>query len=146
MKTIEIFAIVWLASVANSFWEAYVEGRKTMEEGKVGWKIRLWGNYYITGYHFFLFYVMWPLLLSLPLVISGWDKKLFGILVSAYFSGNILEDFMWFVVNPVVNFSEFRSDFTNHYPWIKIGRVKIIPLFYVIGILISVLSWYFVWR
>lgn len=146
MKTLEIFAVVWGAMVANSFWEAYVEGRNTMEEGKVGWKIEIWKNYYITGYHFFLFYVMWPLLLSLPLVINGWDKRLFGILVSAFFSGNVLEDFMWFVVNPVVKFAEFRSDFTNHYPWIKIGEVKIIPLFYVFGIAVSILSWYFLWK
>lgn len=145
MKTLLIFAVVWGASIANSFWEAYVEGRKTMELGKLGWKIKI-GKYYFTGYHFYLFYVMWPLLISLPLIVNGWDKRLFGILLSAFITGNILEDFMWFVVNPVVKLSEFWSSFTDHYAWIKLGKIKIIPLFYVVGIMLASLSWYFLWR
>ena len=144
MNTILIFIIIWLASIANAFWEAYVEGRNTMEIGKLGWKIKI-GKYYFTAYHFFAYYVMWPLLLSLPLVIYGWDKKLFGILLSAYISGMVIEDFMWFIVNPAVKFSEWGTEFTNHYPWIKWGKFRL-PLMYIVGIIASFLSWYFIWR
>lgn len=144
MNTFLIFIIIYLAMVANSFWEAYVEGRNTMELGKVGWKIKL-GKYYLTGYHFYLFFVMWPLLLSLPLVIYGWNSMLFGILVSAYFSGLVIEDFMWFVVNPVVKLSEWGTEFTNHYPWVSFGKLRI-PLFYIISLSLSVISWYFIWK
>jgi len=61
------------------------------------------------------------LLLSLPLLIKGWDLKLFGILISAYFSGIVIEDFMWFVVNPAIKFKEsFNPSFANYYPWLKL--------------------------
>ncbi|MEM4649358.1 MAG: hypothetical protein QXP78_01680 [Candidatus Bathyarchaeia archaeon] len=126
---LKIFIVIWLAMIANSFWESYVEGRNTMELGKLGWKIKI-GRYFLTGYHFNLFFVMWPLILSLPLIINGWDSRLFGIILSAYISGLIVEDFVWFVVNPAVKLSEFWSEFTDHYPWIKINDKKIIPKFY----------------
>lgn len=144
MNTVLIFIIIYLAMIANSFWESYVEGRNTMELGKVGWRLKI-GKYYLTGYHFYLFFVMWPLLLSLTFAISGWNFKLFGVLLSAYFSGLVIEDFMWFVVNPVVKFSEWGTDFTNHYPWIFLGKFKV-PLFYLVGLLTSFLSWHFIWR
>ena len=112
---------------------------------KLGWRIKI-SKYTITGYHFFVFLIMWPLLLSLPLVIYGWNAKLFGILVSAYLSGMILEDFMWYVVNPVVKVKElFYRDFADYYPRVKIGNIKI-PLGYFLGMGIALLSWYFLWR
>src|SRR3990167_4133294 len=101
MNTSAIFIVVYLAMIANSFWEAYAEGRNTWELGKVGWKVKV-GKFWFTGYHFFLFWVMWPLLLSLPLIIYGWNVKLFGILISAYFSGLVIQDFFWYIVSPVV--------------------------------------------
>lgn len=144
MTPIKIFAVVYLGMIANSFWESYVEGRNTWELGKVGWKLKF-GKFYLTGYHFSLFIIMWPLLLSLPLVIYGWNIKLFGILISAYFSGLIIEDFFWYVVNPVVKFSEFGTRFSNHYSWMKLGKSKI-PTGYLVCFLIALASWYFIWR
>lgn len=134
-----------MAMIAMSFWEAYIEGRKAWDKGKLGWKIKI-GEYTISAYHVYVSWVMLPLLFTLPLIIYGWNSKLFGILVSAYFSGMILEDFMWYVVNPVVKFKEFFTSFSDYYPWIKIKGKKIIPLGYVISIIIAILSWYFLWR
>ncbi len=146
MNTLLIFCWIYAAMVALSFVEAYVEGRNPWDKRKVGWKIRLPGGYCFSGYHFFLFLVMVPLFLSLPLVIVGWNKRLFGIILSAFFSGLVVEDFMYFVVNPVVKFREFFTDFTDFYPWIKIKGKKIIPWGYVFGIAMAMLSWYFLWR
>ena len=145
MRTILIFILVYAAMIAMSFWESRVEGRNAWDKGKLGWVIRFRKNLSIPAYHFFVFWIMWPLLLTLPFVIHGWNLKLFGILLSAYFSGMVLEDFMWFVVNPVVKFKEFNPEFAHYYPWIKIGKFQI-PLFYVLGIIIAVLSWLFIWR
>jgi hypothetical protein len=146
MNTILIFAWVWAAFIAMSFWEAYVEGRKAWDKGKLGWKIRFGRCFTLHAYHFYIFWVMMPLLLTLPLIIYGWNLKLFGILLSAYFSGMVIEDFGWYVVNPVVKFREFWSDFSDYYPWIRFGSRKIIPVGYILGILIAVLSWYFLGR
>ncbi len=140
-----IFIWVYLAMIAMSFWESEVEGRKAWDRGKMGWKIKI-GRYCLPAYHFFVFWVMWPLLLTLPLIIYGWDLKLLGILMSAYFSGIVLEDFMWFVVNPAIRFRDsFNPKFANYYPWLKIAGLEM-PALHVIGLSLSVLSWYFIWR
>ena len=146
MSVLLIFIWIYTAMIAMSFWEAYIEGRNAWNKGKLGWKIKLGKNFVLPAYQVFLFGVMWPLLLTLPLIICGWDIKLFGILVSAYFSGTIIEDFGWYVVNPAVKLKEFWTGFSDYYPWLKIRGQKIIPISYILGIAIAVLSWYFLWK
>ncbi len=145
MNVLLIFLWVYAAMIAMSLWESCVEGRNAWEKGKQGWKIKLLKGFYLSAYHFYLFFVMWPVLLTLPLVICGWDFRLFGILVSAFFSGMVIEDFMWFVVNPVVKLSEFNPRFAHYYPWLRLGKLRI-PLIYVINLGIAILSWYFIWH
>lgn len=145
MEVLLIFGCVWGAMVAMAFWEAYVEGRNAWDKGKLGWKIRVMNGFTLTAYHFFLFWVMFPLLLALPFVVSGWDARLFGIIASAYFSGMVLEDFLWFVVNPVVSMKEWDEGFASFHAWIKFGRFRI-PAGYVLGIAAALLSWWFLWR
>jgi hypothetical protein len=139
-----IFAWIWAAMIATAFWEAYVEGRNAGNRGKIGWTIRFGEHVSLTAYHFYLFFVMWPLLLTLPLVINGWDTRLFGILVSAYFTGIVIEDFTWFLVNPVVSFSEWNPEFVNYYPWVKIGKFDL-PVMYITYPIIALLAWWFLW-
>ncbi|OGJ20030.1 hypothetical protein A3K73_03925 [Candidatus Pacearchaeota archaeon RBG_13_36_9] len=146
MNVLLIFIWIYAAMIAMAFWEAYAEGRNPWDKRKLGWKVQLSRNFVFPAYHFYVFWVMWPLLLTLPFVIYGWDSKLFGVLASAYFSGMVLEDFFWFIVNPAVKFSEFWTDFTDYYPWIKVGKKKIIPWGYVLGVAVAVLFWWFLWR
>lgn len=145
VATISIFIWLYIAMISLSFVEAYVEGRYPWHRRKVGWKWKF-GKYYFSGYHFMLFVVMLPLFFTFPLLFIGWDIRLFGVLISAYFSGLVIEDFVYFIVNPVVKFKEFWTPFTDFYPWIRIKGRKIIPLWYIFGIVISILSWYFLWR
>ncbi|MFW6230734.1 MAG: hypothetical protein ACOC32_01790 [Nanoarchaeota archaeon] len=145
MNTFLIFVWIYAAMIAMAFWEAYVEGRNSWAKKKLGWKFVFGKSFVVTGYHFFLFAVMFPLLLSLPLLITGWDIRLFGMLVSAYFSGMILEDFMWYVVNPEVKLKEFWTSFSDYYPWIRIGKKKIVPFGYLLNIGVAVLFWYLFW-
>ena len=89
---------------------------------------------------------MYPALLLLPFAVVGWNTKLFGIILSAYATGVILEDFTWYLANPVVQFKEWFTPFSDYYPWVKIGGRKIIPVGYVIGLVVAVTSWYFLWQ
>ena len=146
LQTFLVFGLVWGALIATGFWEAYVEGRKAWDKGKLGWKIRSGGYVITSAYHFFVFFVMYPLLLLLPFVFTGWNFKLFGIMVSAYTTGVILEDFTWYLVNPVVRFKEWFTDFSDYYPWVKVGGKKIVPTGYVVGVAVALLSWYFIWK
>ncbi len=146
MNILIIFLWIYAAMLSMSFWEAYAEGRNAWDKGKQGWKIKIISHFTLTGYHFFLFAVMWPLVLSLPLITHGWDKQLFGILLSAYMSGVVIQDFGWYVVNPKVKLAEFWTEFSNYYPWLRIGKKKIIPWGYILGLLIAIASWFFIWK
>lgn len=141
-----IIGWIWAAFIAMSFWESSVEGRKAWDKGKCGWKIFFAPCLSLTTYHFWLAWIMLPMLLLLPLLISGWDLKLFGILISAYASGLVIEDFGWYFVNPKVKFHELFTKFSDYYPWIRFGKIKIIPVGYIVGIIIALVSWWFLWR
>jgi len=145
MNTILIFACVWAAMIAMGFWESNIEGRNAWDKKKYGWKLKI-GKYILSEYHFFLFIVMLPALLLLPFVVSGWNLILFGVLLSAFTSGMIIEDLTWYLVNPKVKFKELYTKFSDYYPWVRIGKRKIIPVGYLLGIIVAVLSWYFIWR
>ena len=75
-----------------------------------------------------------------------WDPRLFGILLSAYCTGVIIEDFMWYVVNPSVKFMELWTPFSDYYPWIRIAGRKVFPLIYLSYGLLAAFSWYILWR
>jgi len=139
-----VFFCIWTALIASGFWESYVEGRNAWDKGKLGWRINI-GSFVLTGYHFYLFWIMYPALLALPFAVVGWNTKLFGVMLSAYTTGMVLEDFTWYVANPAVAFREWFTDFSDYYPWIRIGGRKIIPTLYVGGVAVALLSWYFLW-
>ena len=44
MQVFWIFAVVWAAMIAHSFWESSVEGRNAWDKNKYGWKIRFAKN------------------------------------------------------------------------------------------------------
>jgi len=51
MKTLCIFIVVYIAMIAASFWESYVEGRNAWDKEKHGWKLKV-DFFTLTGYHF----------------------------------------------------------------------------------------------
>ena len=146
MNVTLIFIWIYAAMVVTGFWESYVEGRNSWNKGKLGWHFTISKNFILDAYHFYLFFLMFPILITLPLIIYGWDTRLFGILLSAYFSGIIIEDFVWYIANPVVKLREMYTHFSDYYPWLKVNGHKIIPAGYFISLIISLLSWFFLWR
>lgn len=144
MKEVLLFALAYLAMLAMAFWESCAEGRHAWARRSLGWRLHL-GKYVLTEYHFFVFVVFFPALLAIPLVVAGWDVRLFGMLVSAYASGMVFQDIMWFVVNPAVSLADWNPKFAEYYPWVGFGRCRV-PLFYLVGIAVAIASWYFLWR
>ena len=143
MRTLLIFCWIWLSFLAMSIWESSVEGRKAWDKGKQGPKVRIPHLCVISTYHFFLAWIMLPMLVvGLPLLISGWDKSLFFILASAFSSGLVIEDFGWYLVNPKVKLKELYTPFSDYYPWLKISGKKILPWFYILGVILAVVFFY----
>ena len=99
MNTISIFIWVILAFASTSFWEAYIEGKYPWASRQAGWSRKISKRVTLTAYHFWLL-ITFAFLLTLPLIVTGWNTKLFGIILSAASIGTIVEDFLWFVVNP----------------------------------------------
>lgn len=134
-----IIVYVWLAFIAMSFWESSAEGRRPWVKGKVGWKLKV-GKYVVLARYQFWVWVMLIMLFCLPFLIYGWNKHLFGLLLAAFFSGLVVEDFFWYVVNPVVKVRELNTDFANYYPRFSFGRIKI-PVLYFVGIILATVSY-----
>jgi hypothetical protein len=85
---------------------------------------------------------MIPMFLALPLVIYGFNLKLFGVLLTGYFFGAILEDFLWFVVNPAFPFKNFNSKKVKWHKWVKIFNIEI-PKGYFFYLVLGLLTWIF---
>lgn len=130
-----IFFFIQAAMIATAFWESYIEGPNGWAKNQVGWKIQF-GNFTYTAYHIWLYYIMIPLLLALPLIVTGWDHHLFWILVFSYMIGATVEDFMWFVVNPAYPLKKFNPKDTTWHPWFQIGRFYL-PIPYLIRLVLA---------
>lgn len=134
--------IIGFASI--SFWEAYIEGKHGGAEKQVGWVWRIFGLR-LTGYHLMLFGVTLPVFLLLPLIAHGYDGKMLAVIICGYSVGIIVEDFLWFVVNPAFKFRDFRPAKVWWYPWWRIGPIHM-PIIYPMSIGIAILTWYFFLR
>ncbi|MEK6932792.1 MAG: hypothetical protein AABW56_03275 [Nanoarchaeota archaeon] len=142
MNELLILAYILLIFVSIAFWEAYIEGKNGWASKSVGWKMKkdLFFIKGITAYHFWSWIVMIPMFLALPLVIYGWDLKLFGILLTGYFWGAILEDFLWFVINPEFPFKDFNPTKAYWHKWFKIGKVEF-PQGYLFYFIFGLIIW-----
>jgi len=54
----------------------------------------------------------------------------------------VIEDFLWFVINPKWPFADFNSQKVTWYPWFKIGKFEL-PFFYLPFFIFAFLSWWF---
>lgn len=134
-----IFFWVLLGFVGLAFLERSVEGDLGGGEGTGGWRKTFFG-YRLKEYHFWLWYVVVPIFVFSPLVVGGWDIHLFGVLAVAYLSGGVLEDFVYFLVNPHFGIKKWNSKFGTWMPWYRVGRIEI-PKFYVRNLVASFVVW-----
>ncbi len=139
MDDLLILIYIMVIYVALAFAEGYMEGRYGWAARSYGWKINVM-NRKLTAYHFWSWLIMLPMLLMLPLVIYGFDKKVFGILLSSYFLGAVVNDFAWYIVNPKVSLKDFNPKFAKWYNWWGIYGIKI-PDFYIFYPIIFLIIW-----
>lgn len=130
-----IFTIIMLAFLATAFWEAYIECENIGASKSCGWEIKISKTKSIKGYHVMLWWVTYPLLLSLPIVANP-TWTMFRFVAAGYFLGSVLQDFMWFVVNPRFPFSKWNPKNAGWYYWLKLGKFQL-PAFYLPYIIIG---------
>lgn len=117
IRDIAIFIIIQLAMILFACAEAYMEGKEGWKWNPAWWRIKLPNGYTYNAYHIFAFILFFPLvLIVLPLVVAGWNPHLFLVLVFSYVVGGRVEDFTWFVVNPLHPLSKWNPQETRWYP------------------------------
>lgn len=129
-----LFLTIQAAMALFALAEAY-------QEGKHGWKynhrwfsVPLPGGYWFHAYHVFIFLGIFPLLLFVvPLLLVGWDTHLFLVILFSFMVGLVLEDFLWFVVNPQFSLKKWKPKYVRWYPWLTLGTTSI-PTMYMVAI------------
>jgi len=140
-----LFAWIMLGFVGLAFLESTVEGEMGGGEATRGWRKSFFG-YDLKEYHFWLWFVVVPIFVFSPLLVVGWDQRLFGTLAIAYLLGGVLEDFAYFAVNPHFGLGKWSSSNAKWMPWFRVGRLEV-PQFYVRNLVAAVMVWLLLlWR
>lgn len=103
--------------------EIQIEGKDGWAKSLPTWKVKnkltnlINGDYPFTGYHFWAFFTMitfihLPFFVGMPLSLQT-ELKLLSIL----FLTTVLEDFLWFVLNPNFGIRKFNSKFVGWHKW-----------------------------
>ena len=101
-------------AVILAFWEIQIEGKdgwaaKTPSwRIEKGWVLKFTGGRPLTGYHLFMTLFMLGII-HLSLFFTPWSWRLECLLLGFYLGMVLLEDFMWFVLNPNYGIKSFRK-------------------------------------
>jgi hypothetical protein len=120
-----LLTLVWVALLGLFFAEVEIQ-----IEGAAGWAANLptwriehhwlldifWGGRPMTGYHAWVFSFM-ALIFHFPLLFFGhWSLRAEARVVACIQAFWIIEDFLWFVLNPAYGWANFNP---AHVPWHK---------------------------
>jgi hypothetical protein len=102
-------------SLILALWEIQIEGKDGWAANSPGWRlekgwlVKITGGRPITGYHFYMT-VFIIALVHLPLFFVTWSLRLECLLLGFYLGMVLLEDFLWFVLNPYYGIKNFRKE------------------------------------
>ena len=105
--------MVFLAFIL-ALWEIQIEGKDGWAANAPGWRIekgwavKLTGGRPITGYHVYMTLFLIAMI-HLPLFFISWSGRLESLLIGFYLGMVLLEDFLWFVLNPYYGIKSFRK-------------------------------------
>jgi len=100
-------------SLILALWEIQIEGKEGWAAKlptwriEKGWVVRIFGGRPITGYHVFMSLFMIAVI-HLPLFFVSWSWRLESLLIGFLVGMLLLEDFLWFVLNPHYGIKNFR--------------------------------------
>jgi hypothetical protein len=123
-KTLHIIALsLWIILLGFFFAmvEIQIEGGNGWAASLPTWRIEkhwllniFWGGRPMTGYHAWVFSFMF-LIFSFPMFLTGqFSLKLFARVLGSLMLFWIIEDFLWFILNPAFGIKLFNP---QHIPW-----------------------------
>jgi hypothetical protein len=95
-------------------WEIQIEGKDGWAANapgwriKTGWLMRLSGGRPVTGYHFYMTLFILAIV-HLPLFFTLWSWRLESLLLGFYVGMVLIEDFLWFLLNPHFGIKKFSK-------------------------------------
>jgi hypothetical protein len=111
---IGLLAFMVLLAFLLAFWEIQIEGKDGWASELPGWRvekgwlIKLTGGRPITGYHLFMTLFLIAIV-HLPAFFVPWSWQLESLVLGFYIGMVLLEDFLWFVLNPHYRIRNFRK-------------------------------------
>ena len=124
-------------------WEIQIEGKDGWAAKSPGWRVekgwlmKLSGGRPVTGYHFYMT-IFLIALVHLPLFFLAWTWRLECLLLGFYVGMVLLEDFLWFVLNPYYGIKKFRK---GQIWWHKSWWGPVPALYWFLLTLAGVLIW-----
>ena len=120
--------------------EIQIEGKHGWAEMLPTWRIKnkftkiIWGDQPYTGYHFWIFTTIFALL-HFPFFIEpqSWTVSKELLIIAHAFIGIIIEDFLWFVLNPAYGFKKFNNRYA---PWHVNWKFKLPTLYYKLTVIV----------
>ena len=130
-----LLAFVIVAATFFAQVEIQIEGTQGWAAGMPTWRIEkhwlldlFWGGRPMTGYHAWCFSFI-ALIFHAAVFISGrWTWRLEGRILGCVMIFWIIEDFLWFVLNPAWTLTRFDA---AHIPWHKFWFCGVVPNDYV---------------
>ena len=107
-------AFMIFMAVILALWEIQIEGKdgwaaKTASwRIEKGWVLKFTGGRPLTGYHIFMTLFMLAII-HLPLFFTSWSWQMEFLLIGFYMGMVLLEDFLWFALNPHYGIKNFRK-------------------------------------
>lgn len=95
-------------------WEIQIEGKDGWAAKAPGWRIetgwlmKLSDGRPVTGYHFYMTLFMLGIV-HLPLFFAIWSWRLESLILGFYVGMVLIEDFLWFLLNPHFGIRKFRK-------------------------------------
>lgn len=104
---------------------------------------RIFGTNVILGIPTFswIFLLVTILFLVIPIHAGIFGSKLMGTFAIGYLIGNILGNFIFFILNSSFGITKFNSSYIPQLDWIKIGQIEV-PIFYPGAALFSIIIWF----
>jgi hypothetical protein len=125
-------------------WEIQIEGKDgwaaKLPAWRIsqGWLMRFTGGLPITGYHVFLS-VFLIAIIHLPVFFTGWTLRLESLLLGFFVGIMLVEDFLWFVLNPNYGIKNFRK---GKIWWHKHWWGPVPAIYWFLLVLAAVLIWF----
>jgi len=110
---IKIIIFMFVLALFHALQECQIEGEQGWCKNLPTFRInvffrKLLGGKPLTGYHIFLM-IMFQIIFHIPTIFISWSWKNESIIQGLFLWYWIVEDFLWFVVNPHYTWKKFRK-------------------------------------